>query len=337
MQINNFVGIDVSKETLDFCLIQNGRKVISKTIGNTPKEVKKCVTEMLKQPDGGLESTVFCMEHTGIYNLPLVKYLKGIEAKIWIESGVQIKKSMGMVRGKNDQVDAYRIAMYAFDKRTQMKLWKAPREVVERLAALLAHRSRLIKNQKQLQTPIKEQKRFWDKDLAKAIEKSTNVILKSVANQVIETEKKILDLIKSDERLNELYEYVTSVKGIGFVTAAHIIATTNEFISISEPKKFACYAGVVPFEHTSGTSVKGRPRVSQMANKSIKTLLHLSALTSIRGDGDMNEYYLRKVAEGKNKMSVINAVRNKLVLRIFACVRDKKFYEKNYQYDVKRT
>jgi transposase len=277
------------------------------------------------------------MEHTGIYNLPLVKYLKGIEAKIWIESGVQIKKSMGLVRGKNDQVDAYRIALYAFDKRMQMKLWKAPREVVEHLSALLAQRSRLIKGQKQFQAPIKEQSRFWDKNIAKPIEKSSNNVLKVMANEVVEIEKKILDLIKSDERLNELYAYITSVKGIGFVTAAHIIASTNEFISISEPKKFACYAGVVPFEHTSGTSVKGRTRVSNMANKNIKMLLHLSAITTIRGDGDMNQYYQRKVAEGKNKMSVINAIRNKLVLRIFACVREKRKYEKNYQYNVKRT
>ncbi len=280
---------------------------------------------------------MFCMEHTGIYNLPLVKYLKGIEAKIWIESGVQIKKSMGLVRGKNDQVDAYRIALYAFDKRMQMKLWKAPREVVEHLSALLAQRSRLIKGQKQFQAPIKEQSRFWDKNIAKPIEKSSNNVLKVMANEVVEIEKKILDLIKSDERLNELYAYITSVKGIGFVTAAHIIASTNEFISISEPKKFACYAGVVPFEHTSGTSVKGRTRVSNMANKNIKMLLHLSAITTIRGDGDMNQYYQRKVAEGKNKMSVINAIRNKLVLRIFACVREKRKYEKNYQYNVKRT
>jgi transposase len=141
-------------------------------------------------------------------------------------------------------------------------------------------------------------------------------------------------LIGSDERLAKLFKYVSSVKGVGFVTAVHIIVSTNEFISISEPKKFACYAGVVPFEHSSGTSVRGKTRVSKLANKNIKTLLHLSALTAIRKDGDLHEYYNRKLAEGKNKMSVINAIRNKIVLRIFACVRNEKQYEKNFQYNV---
>ncbi|HND96828.1 MAG TPA: IS110 family transposase [Chitinophagaceae bacterium] len=334
MQINNFVGIDVSKKTLDFCLVQNGSKVLSITIANVPSEIKKCVSEFLKHSPGGLKETVFCMEHTGVYNLPLVKHLQGIGANIWLESGLQIKKSMGIARGKNDQIDAYRIAIYAFDKRYQMKLWKAPREIVEKLTAYLAQRSRLVKIQKLLKVPVKEQKLYYGKEQAKTVQRNAEPVLRSVIKQLKEIEKEIMKLIGSDERLAKLYKYVSSVKGVGFVTAVHIIVSTNEFISISEPKKFACYAGVVPFEHSSGTSVRGKTRVSKLANKNIKTLLHLSALTAIRKDGDLHEYYNRKLAEGKNKMSVINAIRNKIVLRIFACVRNEKKYEKNFQYNV---
>ena len=71
-----------------------------------------------------------------------------------------------------------------------------------------------------------------------------------------------------------------------------------------------------------------------MANKNIKTLLHMGALAAIKKPGDIQDYYLRKVAEGKNKMSVLNAVRNKLVLRIFACVNQNRAYENNYCYKV---
>lgn len=334
MQINNFMGIDVSKKTLDFCLVQNGSKVLSITIANVPIEIKKCVSELLKHSPGGLKETVFCMEHTGIYNLPLVKHLQGLGANIWLESGLQIKKSMGIARGKNDRIDAYRIAVYAFDKRYQMKLWKAPREIVEKLTAYLAQRARLVKIQKLLRVPVKEQKLYYGKDQVKTIERNTEPVLKSISKQLKEIEKEIMKLVGSDERLAKLYKYVSSVRGVGFVTAVNIIVSTNEFISISEPKKFACYAGVVPFEHSSGTSVRGKTRVSQLANKNIKTLLHLSALNAIRKDGDLYDYYIRKLEEGKNKMSVINAIRNKIVLRIFACVRNEKQYEKNYQYNV---
>ena len=69
-----------------------------------------------------------------------------------------------------------------------------------------------------------------------------------------------------------MYKIITSVNGIGFVTASYILVTTNEFININNPKKYACYSGVVPFEHTSGSSVRGKTRVSHMANKNIKTL-----------------------------------------------------------------
>lgn len=91
-----------------------------------------------------------------------------------------------------------------------------------------------------------------------------------------------MTLIKEDENLNRLYQLITSVEGIGFVTACHMLSTTNEFINIKEAKKYACYAGVVPFEHRSGTSVRGKSRVSKMANKGIKTLLHLAATSAIR-------------------------------------------------------
>ena len=117
---------------------------------------------------------------------------------------------------------------------------------------------------------------------------------------------------------------------MGKVTAVQIIVDTNEFKDIREGKKYACHSGVVPFEHRSGSSVHLRSRVSHLANKCTKTLLHMAALSPIRMAGEMKEYYQRKVAEGKNKMSVMSSIRNKLILRVFACVRNNRVYQKNY-------
>ncbi|KAA6438822.1 IS110 family transposase [Dyadobacter flavalbus] len=120
---------------------------------------------------------------------------------------------------------------------------------------------------------------------------------------------------------------------ITLITAAYILATTNEFISITEAKKFACYCGVAPFEHTSGIRIKGKSRVSHKANKEVKTLFHMAALSSVRIKGDLQNYFHRKVAEGKNKMSVLNAIRNKLILRVFSCVNRNSIFQKNYKYN----
>ncbi len=98
------------------------------------------------------------------------------------------------------------------------------------------------------------------------------------------------------------------------------------------PRKYACYAGIAPFEHTSGTSVRGKTRTSKKANMKAKSLLHMTALVAARFSDDLREYYERKVAEGKNKMNFLNAVKNKIIHRIFACVNQKRLYEKNYKY-----
>ena len=95
-----------------------------------------------------------------------------------------------------------------------------------------------------------------------------------------------------------------------------------------EGKAYACYSGVVPFDHSSGSSVGSRSR--DRANKGSKTIFHLAAICAIRMAGYLKAYYQRKVAEGKYKMSVMSSMRNKLILRVFACVRDNRVYQKNY-------
>jgi transposase len=332
MQIKHFIGIDVSKDTLDLSVVVDGGNIQYYHFKNSTREIKSTVNKLMKALGATVDDTIFCMEHTGMYNLPLVKWLQSQQGKIWLESGVHIRKTLGLVRGKNDKVDSARIAMYAYINRHQIRLWKAPRKVIERIAALLSQRSRMIKAKKQLNTANQEQRKFLDKEIMSSLNRYTYKAVVVIDKQIEAIEKEILGLIQEDEMLNRMYQIITSVNGIGFITASYILVTTNEFININNPKKYACYSGVVPFEHSSGSSVRGKTRVSQMANKNIKTLLHMAALSSVRMHGDIQDYYKRKVSEGKNKMSVLNAIRNKLVLRIFACVNQNREYEKNYCY-----
>ena len=124
------------------------------------------------------------------------------------------------------------------------------------------------------------------------------------------------------------HEKTTALICAGRITACVLIIVSNEFQRISQARKMACYAGVVPFKHRSGTSVKGRNRVSNLANKPLKSLLHMGAMPAIRSKSELAAYYDRQVATGKPRMSVINAVRNKIIRRVYACVRDGRLYEK---------
>ncbi len=170
----------------------------------------------------------------------------------------------------------------------------------------------------------------FDKESAGQMKKLSNATIRAVEKDIEKTDKAIEQVIESDPELKRLYAIVTSVNGIGKVTAVQMIITTGEFTTISDPAKFACYSGVAPFSYISGTTVKGKMHVSHKANKEMKTLLHMCAIVAIQYDSDLKSYYQRKVEEKKNKMLVLNAVRNKLIWRVFACVRNNRLYQKVY-------
>lgn len=329
MNYHFFIGIDVSKSTLDFTLL-TGKEILFQMKSSNDLNGIRLFWKQLKQQAGfTLDRTVFCMEHTGIYNQHLLNFLYSKKAAVCLESAVHIKRSAGLQRGKNDQVDALRIAQYAYKNRETLRLWQPKRQVITQLKELAALRSRLLNAKKQLAVPVKETALF-DKQLAKQTAKLCKTTADAITDDLKKVEAAIDQLIDTDEHLKRLFDIVTSIEGIGKITATAMVICTNEFKDINDPAKFACYAGIAPFEHSSGSSIRGRSRVSHQANKPMKTLLHLAAMVAICYNKDMNAFYQRKVAQNKNKMSVINAVRNKLVHRVFACVNDNRIYQKNY-------
>jgi len=330
MEFEFFIGIDVSKNELDFSVQQGKCFLFHKEIVNEPDAIKAILTQIGKLPGYALGKAIFCMEHTGIYSNHLLSCLYQKKASICLEQASQIKKSLGNLRGKNDKVDSMRIAAYAHKNREALRMWSPRREEVQQLAHLSSTRSRLIKAKKMLKTPLKEYGSFVKKKASKQNTDVCSKALSGIENSLGNVEKLIMTIINTDPELKRLFTLVTSVVGIGKVTAVQMIVTTNEFKDINNAKAYACYAGLVPYLQESGI-FKGKGRVSHMANKKVKTLLHMAALVAIQYNDELRHYYERKVnIEKKNKMSVINAVRNKIVQRIFSCVTQNRNYEKNY-------
>ena len=121
------------------------------------------------------------------------------------------------------------------------------------------------------------------------------------------------------------------IPGIGHITAIYLIGCTANFAGSPSGKQLACYAGVAPFEHSSGISIKGKTRIHRMANKELKKLLHLCALSAIQYKQELKTYYHRKKDEGKHSMAVLNAVRNKIILRVAAVVKSQMPFKNNYK------
>jgi transposase len=143
-------------------------------------------------------------------------------------------------------------------------------------------------------------------------------------------EARMLQMINQDEAIKNLYNLVTSVKCVGKVLATELIIYTNGFTRMDNTSQLACYCGVAPFEHTSGTSIRGRMGTSNFANMNLKSTLHMAAVSATRYVPDIKQYYERKVSEGKHKMCVINAIRNKLIKRVMAVVKRGTPYSEIY-------
>jgi transposase len=322
-KILNFVGMDISKLTIDANVIMhscmNQRKY--QLFDNTAAGVIQLQNWLFNQLKLKKSETIFCMEHTGLYSkIPAIKLYRDGNY-VWMELGLHIKRSIGLQRGANDKVCSARIAEYAYKNRDQIKYWQAPPENLQIIQDLLSLRERLISAKKSLKTPINEHKSMKNYQASKIIEKYSAKSIEHIEKNITEIDEQLDRIVRSDHELLLRINLVTSVKGIGKITALYLLVYTNNFQQYSTGKQLACYCGVVPFAHQSGTSVNKRARVSFMANKNLKRLLHLCALSAIRYNLECSKYYERKIMEGKNKMSVINAVRNKLILRIAAVVK----------------
>jgi transposase len=331
MQTIHFLGIDISKKYFNFCLLNDEGKILAQSqVDNGKTQIASMFKALKKANSVTAYNLIVCMEHTGIYCNILLHYLHTNQIKTCVEPALQIKQSMGMTRGKNDKIDALRIAQYALKNLRELKFWKPEREVIQKLKYLLSDRERLVKAKLQLQAPIEDKAYFLEKEFREELTSNADRSIRAILKDISKVEKDIRDLIKSDQQISRMVEFAKSVPGVGIITAINMIITSGEFKRIADPKKFACYSGVAPFENRSGTSRRGKTKVSKLANTSMKRLLHLAAMAAIKSSSDIKAYYQRKLAQGKNKMSSINAVRNKLIARVYSCVQNERLYQKNY-------
>ena len=331
-KFNHFVGIDPSKLKVDVCAFFNANRAVmnNKVFDQTRTGFKDLHSWLKRQIGNSAEpELLIVVENTGLYGEALTSFLFEKGYSVCLENALLIKRSIRDRRAKNDKLDARNIALYAIEHANELELWEEPREVIQQLKYLLTQRAARVNLSKGLKVTKNERVTFkW----ALKTTKEYNAGIKGLEKDIQRIEKDIWELIRSDPSLSQMVALIMSIPAVGIVTATHFICYTNEFKRVKSGKNLASYCGVVPFEQSSGSSIRKRPRVSHQANKVLKRLLHMCALTAIKSKGEYIGYYQRKLEQGKNKMMILNAIRNKLVLRIAAVIRTESPYQINYAY-----
>lgn len=326
-----FVGIDLSKTSFDVSIINLvGKKLAYRKFKNEESDCflfLKWVGEVTKVQ----EEILFCMEHTGIYGRRLKHFLQNHNQPLWLESGLQIKRSGGIQRGKNDKIDSYRIAIYAQEKQHKAEITANYDVDIEQMHDLLTTRNRLLKAHHALRTAQEELKKF-DEISYQQVKEVQQEAIRGIEKSIKITEEAIDRILDNREEWKKNVVLTTSIKGVGKLTALWFIVYTNNFDNKYNARKIAAFIGIAPYENSSGTTVDKGTHISKFAHLQLKALLHTAVLSAIRFNPNIKDYYIRKKAEGKKGFIVLNNAKNKLVHQMVAIVRSGVEFDPTYKH-----
>lgn len=318
---NLVIGLDISKSTLDATCVRFSQKqhyhdsFLNKKLGF--QHLVKWIDKHQNQGD----QVLVCMEHTGHYAQKLITFLQLKSYDVAQINPLKIKRSMGLRREKSDKADSKVIALYGLKFQEEFQINVLTQAEFLDLQLLLAHRKRIQEKMLAFQRQNKYLKHCLSNTCAKKIIKDLERFKKYFAKELRTIDAKLDDFVEQHPAIKRNFELLGTIPGIGRIISLYTILYTQNFMQIKCPRKFACYCGVAPFKNESGTSVRKGTRVSFYANRKMKGMLNFGAMNAVKVDPQMKAYYQRKTEEKNSKMLVLNAVRNKLIHRMFAVIK----------------
>lgn len=314
-KIKEFIGIDVSKDTLDVFGPVSGYLHVENNLKGF-RELKKRISK-----------DAWCvMEATGSYHQRLAEYLYEKDIAVSVVNPLVVKRfiQMKQQRNKTDKSDAKMIALYAREQ--PLKLWEPAPKYIQECKILNASIALYFKQS----TALKNKQHSLESKGAKG------PVLQSVKRQIKHLQKEITILEEQIEMLIKEYEpelltNISSIKGIGKKTATLLIANTNAFETFDSYRQLSSYFGLSPVERTSGSSIRGRSHISKKGNPAIRNHLFLCSFTACEYNPQCKALYERIVAKGKSKKLALIAVSNKLLKQVFAVAKSGIPYDPEYK------
>ena len=325
----SIIGIDVSKLSLDVFILSCKFHF---QVENSPAGFARLLETCCRTLDVTRKQLHVCFEHTGRYSRLLALFFEQSEVIFSRIPALDIKASKGISRGKTDKADARDIALYAWRKKDELTPTKVQSSQISELRQLVALRDKLIKHRTAYKNSVRDLHDCYYEGETDFIRTSQTKMINHLNEEIKNVEDRMDYIINSMPDWKRNFKLIKTVRGVGPVISRYLIIYTENFTRFTKYKKFACYAGIAPFEYSSGSSVKGRTRVHPCANKQLKSLLNMAAMNAIKINGEYKQYYLRRQQEGKNNMSTLNIIRNKILARIFAVVKRQTPYVDLYKF-----
>ena len=323
-----FIGIDIAKKDFAVNVYRPGKEPVKAPCKylNSQDGVGKLLDWIQSRFNG---KAVFCMEDTGSYSEIVSKTLGDQGHCVWVEHPQRIKASFGSDLGKDDELDARRIAEYAWRYRDRFRQYEPPSAESEEIRALLSVRQVVVRERVAHINELKDMKSRAFAPQKAIMHLESMIALLEAKEREIRAE--IKELLPKEGEAGQACACVMSIPGVGLLMTASLAVYTNGFQKVPEGRKLAAYMGICPRTFTSGTSVRRKPRSVGYGPDALRTLFFMACCVIKRRPGFLRSYALRKEAEGKPKMLVINATRNKLAHLICALIRTKTQFTENYR------
>ncbi len=315
-KFNEFIGIDVSKDSLDFYAQKQGHLKVTNTISGYKKAVKLFGTEGF-----------YVMEATGSYYQRLALFLFDNGLKVCVVNPLSVKRfiQMKLCRNKTDKSDAKMISLYG--KSESPKLWQPRAEYVEQCQILQGVINKYLRDRTSLKNKLHS---LTSKGVCKgAVIQSLKRSIKHLTKEIEKLDSEIEKLLKKNEP--ELLTNLQSIPGIGSKTAQVLISGTSGFKSFEHSAQVIKYIGLAPMEHSSGSSVRKQARINKTGNSQIRNHLFLCAFTASKVNPQCRALYDRLVAKRKSKKLALIAVCNKLLKQAFAIAKSGIPYDPNFK------
>jgi transposase len=332
MTYQYFCGWDISKLTLNYCLHDlQGRVVQEGQIKNSSSAIAALVKQLHTRFSIAKGAILHSAENTGQYAHPLCQTSAELHFPLWLEDAFQLNRSMGRRREKNDRIDARGIAEYTRRFTDKAKLYELPSKFQLKMEHLAKVRQHILGNAQRSKTMFQEMQQFSLVPIDTRTVEIFNEHLQQMKHQLELIEQQIEACIaEADPFIQRKIAVARSVPGIGPKNSIVILVITGLFERIPSARKCASYAGISPHERQSGTTLRQRFRASRSASRSLKTAFHQGAMSLIQGDNLFNQLYRRLRAKGRSHKQAINAVRNKIIKVLYACLGKDTMYCKKY-------